>query len=191
MCRDYANANIPYLAEHRRDELVDFVVEKALIAVMRFKPDHPTTSYGQNGGSHFDSWICDVMLHRCTDWHRSKAEGNGDRRYQNDNRVFTAGDLSERGMRAQGSRRKDHSDHDSGSVDRHGLRQPEFLPAAEAQRQVLYEVEVDAELDFEKLISESRLTTWKQAADSVGMELQEYLVVTMDRASRRTLRTAA
>ncbi len=146
VCRDYANANIPYLADHRRDELVDFVVEKALVAVMRFKPDHPTTSYGQNGGSHFDSWICDVMQHRCTDWHRSKREGNGDSRYGNDRRIVLV----------------DSFDDD-----------------------------VDPHLDFEKLISESRLTTWKQAADSVGMELQEYLVVTMDRASRRTLRTAA
>ena len=89
---DYIRGNVPYLATHRRDELVDFVVEKALMATMRFDPNTPTKSYGSKGGNHFDSWICDVMGKRCLDWHRAKSEGNGDRRYANDNRIVLAGD---------------------------------------------------------------------------------------------------
>lgn len=97
---DYVAGNIPYLSPDRRDDLCDFVLEKALQATLRFKPEHPTTTYGANGGIHFDSWICDIMWHRCPDWMRSKAEGNGDKRYGNDNRV----DLSDD---------PDPADHDS------------------------------------------------------------------------------
>lgn len=86
-CSDYVRANVPHLPNHRRDELVDFVVEKSLVAIMSFRPDHATTSYGRDGGKHFDSWLYDVMMKRCIDWYRSKSEGNGDRRYGNDNRV--------------------------------------------------------------------------------------------------------
>ena len=89
---DYCRANIPYLAPHRRDELVDFVIEKALMAAMRFDPERPTKKYGQNGGKHFDSWLCDEMWNRCIDWLRSKAEGNGDARYGNENRLILGGD---------------------------------------------------------------------------------------------------
>ena len=92
---DYIRGNVPYLASHRRDELVDFVTEKALMAAMRFDPERTTKSYGSQGGKHFDSWICDIMWNRCTDWQRSKAEGNGDRRYQNDGRIVLAGDTLE------------------------------------------------------------------------------------------------
>lgn len=84
---DYLRANIPYLAEHRRQELVDFVTEKALQAALRFRPERATQHYGRNGGNHFDSWVCDEMSNRCIDWLRSKHEGNGDRRYANDNRI--------------------------------------------------------------------------------------------------------
>lgn len=84
---DYVKANIPYLSPERRDDLCDFVVEKALQATLRFKPQHPTKTYTTNGGSHYDSWICDIMWNRCPDWLRSKAEGNGDKRYGNDNRI--------------------------------------------------------------------------------------------------------
>jgi hypothetical protein len=51
--------------------------------------------YGQNGGRHFDSWICDVMTYRCTDWLRSKCEGNGDARYGLANRVTLVDEFDE------------------------------------------------------------------------------------------------
>lgn len=88
---DYIRS-IPYLAEHRREELYGFVVEKSLTAVMKFDPARQTTRYGSEGGQHFDSYIADVMWNRCTDWQRSKGEGNGDRRYGNDNRVVLVDD---------------------------------------------------------------------------------------------------
>jgi DNA-directed RNA polymerase specialized sigma24 family protein len=78
---------VPYLPEHRREELVSFVVEKACQAALKFDPERTSGRYGSRGGRHFDSWLCDVMAHRCIDWHRSKAEGNGDRRYGFDNRI--------------------------------------------------------------------------------------------------------
>jgi DNA-directed RNA polymerase specialized sigma subunit len=84
---DYVSAHIPYLSGDRREDLSSFLVLGALRAVLRFDPERATTSYGSNGGDHFSSYICDVMEHRCIDWFRSKAEGNGDRRYGNENRI--------------------------------------------------------------------------------------------------------
>ena len=86
IANDYIARNVPYMGD-RREDLVSFLVLKALESVGRFDASRATTTYGQNGGRHFDSWICDIMEHRCIDWYRSKAEGNGDRRYQNDNRL--------------------------------------------------------------------------------------------------------
>jgi DNA-directed RNA polymerase specialized sigma24 family protein len=93
--RDYERAHIPYLAQHRRDELVDFVVEAALRATITFDPERATTSYGRNGGRHFDSWICDVMTWRCTDWLRSRREGNGDARRGLANRLVLTGEFDD------------------------------------------------------------------------------------------------
>lgn len=143
---DYCRANIPYLALHRRDELTDFVIEKALLASMRFDPDKPTKKYGQNGGKHFDSWICDEMWNRCIDWLRSKAEGNGDRRYSNDNRIFLAGDT--------------------------------------------LDDEPDPDLEG-KFISERKLVRWQKAAKLVGMTMEEWIPVTLDKAARRIEKTKA
>lgn len=92
---DYERAHIPYLASHRRDELVDFVVEAALRATITFDPERTTGIYGRNGGRHFDSWICDVMTWRCTDWLRSKREGNGDARKGHANRVVLTGEFDD------------------------------------------------------------------------------------------------
>jgi DNA-directed RNA polymerase specialized sigma24 family protein len=92
---DYERAHIPYLTQHRRDELVDFVVEAALRATITFDPERATTSYGRNGGRHFDSWICDVMTWRCTDWLRSKREGNGDARKGFANRIVLTGEFDD------------------------------------------------------------------------------------------------
>jgi hypothetical protein len=175
----------------RFEDLVSRLQMVGLQAALRFDPEREHLSYGRNGGEPFASYVADVMDKRIDDHFRSKGEGFGDRRYGNDDRIVLAGDLSQRGGPATGTKRKVHTDHDSGTYDREGLRQPEFDSETDAKRLVQYELEVDPELDFEKLISEARLATWKQAADSVSMELQEYLVVTMDRASRQTLRTAA
>jgi hypothetical protein len=75
--------------------LVDYVVEAALRATITFDPARQTTSYGRNGGRHFDSWICDVMAWRCTDWLRSKREGNGDARKGLANRVVLTGEFDD------------------------------------------------------------------------------------------------
>ena len=144
---DYIRGNVPYLAIHRRDELVDFVVEKALLAAMRFDPERPIKSYGSKGGNHFDSYICDVMMHRCTDWQRSKSEGNGDRRYDNDGRIFLAGDT--------------------------------------------LDDEPDSDVDFGKLISDRRLTRWQIAATMTGWTFEEFVVITLDRASAQIEKPAA
>jgi hypothetical protein len=82
---DYIAGNIPYLEQSRRADLADFVLEKSLPAVLRFRPDHPTKTY--SSAAHFSSWMSDLMMHRCTDWFRSRAEGNGDARYGHHNRV--------------------------------------------------------------------------------------------------------
>jgi DNA-directed RNA polymerase specialized sigma24 family protein len=144
---DYIRGNVPYLASHRRDELVDFVTEKALMAAMRFDPERTTKSYGSQGGKHFDSYICDVMWNRCTDWQRSKAEGNGDRRYNNDNRIFLAGDTLDDAP--------------------------------------------DSDVDFGELISERRLSGWQAAARLTEWTFEEFVVVTLDRASAEIKRSAA
>ena len=51
--------------------------------------------------------------------------------------------------------------------------------------------EPDPDVDFDKLISERRLVLWQQAATAVNLTLAEYVVVTMDKASRQVLKTAA
>jgi len=115
---DYVALHIPYLSQDRRDELADFVLEKALAATLRFRPDYPTQSYASNGGSHFDSWICDIMANRCPDWFRSKSEGNGDRRYGNDNRVvFNGFNRKADPDRALGGLEPDPADHDTDFED--------------------------------------------------------------------------
>ncbi len=86
IANDYIALHVPYMGD-RREDLVSFITEKAQQAAFRFRPDHPVSSYGTNGGNHFSSWICDIMDKRCVDWYRSKHEGNGDRRYGNDNRI--------------------------------------------------------------------------------------------------------
>ncbi len=91
IANDYIALHVPYMGD-RREDLVSFITEKAQQAAFRFRPDHPVSSYGTNGGNHFSSWICDIMDKRCVDWYRSKHEGNGDRRYGNDNRIVYAED---------------------------------------------------------------------------------------------------
>lgn len=54
-----------------------------------------------------------------------------------------------------------------------------------------FDNDVDPEVDFGKLVSESRLAQWQEAADRVEMTLADYVVVTLDKASRSTLRSAA
>jgi hypothetical protein len=71
------------------------VFSPACAAAPRFDPGRTTGIYGRNGGRHFDSWICDVMTWRCTDWLRSKREGNGDARKGHANRVTLVGEFDE------------------------------------------------------------------------------------------------
>jgi hypothetical protein len=142
---DYLKLNVPYLSETKREDMVDFVTEKALWATLRFRPSYPTASYGQNGGNHYDSWICDIMSNRCPDFFRSKHEGFGDKRYNNHDRIVLDAD-------------PDPADHDT---------------------------------DFSDLIDERRRARWQQAADQVGWALEEWIAITLDRASKEVLRSAA
>ncbi len=89
----------------------------------------------------------DVLAHRVTDWYRSKASGNGDARYGNDNRIVLSA-----------------------------------MDADEA---------IDTELDFEKLVSERRLAEWQEAAQAVDLPLTEWIVQTLDRATRVIRRAGA
>lgn len=84
---DYLQGHGATLTPHRLDELVSFLTEHALRAIIRYDPQRVHLSYGTNGGNPVSSWLADIMEQRCTDWYRSKAEGNGDRRYGNDNRI--------------------------------------------------------------------------------------------------------
>lgn len=135
---DFARS-IPYLSPDRREELASFLIEKALVAVTRFDPERSTTTYGQNGGRHFDSWILDLMEWRCTDWLRAKSEGNGDSRYGNNNRIVLTGEF-------------DDADDD--------------------------------DLEIERYLSADRVSEWQAAADAVGVRLEEFVVISLDRAAQ-------
>lgn len=144
IANDYIALHVPYMGE-RREDLVSFLVLKAQQSVFRFKPSHPTTSYGTQGGQHFGSWVCDIMQKRCVDWYRSKAEGNGDRRYGNDNRIVLNDD-------------PDPADHD---------------------------------VDFSKIVSDRERSDWQRAAQATGWELDEWMKITLNKASKHVLRSAA
>ena len=83
---DYLRSRGATLPQHRFDDLCSFLVEHALRAANRYDPDRVQRTYGSNGGDPFASWLADILEQRCTDWYRSRAEGNGDRRYNNDKR---------------------------------------------------------------------------------------------------------
>lgn len=71
----------------RFDDLVSRLQMAGLQAAMRYDPLRYHASYGSNGGDPFASYIADLMGKRVDDYFRSKAEGFGDRRYGNDNRI--------------------------------------------------------------------------------------------------------
>jgi hypothetical protein len=48
---------------------------------------------------------------------------------------------------------------------------------------VLEEVVVDPELDFERLVSERRITEWEEAARLVQLPLAEFVCMSVDRAA--------
>lgn len=139
------SGKIHYLTPERHDDLVDYMVEKGLQATLRFRPEHQTKSYGSNGGRHFDSWICDILVNRCVDWLRSKHEGNGDRRYGNDGRIVLSA-----------------MDEDE-----------------------------DVDVDFDRELAERTVVKWKKAATVTGLSLEDWVSVTLNKASERVLRTAA
>jgi hypothetical protein len=75
--------------------LVGYLALQGVQAALRYDPERTHAKYGQNGGDPFASWLADILDHRVTDWYRSKQEGNGDRRYNLDNRIVLAGDKIE------------------------------------------------------------------------------------------------
>lgn len=83
-----------FLDHERLEDLVAFLTLQGVKAAVRYDPDRRQVKYGQNGGRDtFSSYIADVMAHRVTDWYRSKAEGNGDRRYGYENRIVLDGEM--------------------------------------------------------------------------------------------------
>lgn len=51
--------------------------------------------------------------------------------------------------------------------------------------------DADPDVDFEHLMSDKRVSTWQRAAGIVDMTLPEFVVVSLDRAAKQVLRTAA
>lgn len=71
----------------RFEDLVSRLQMVGLQAAIRYDPLREQAHYGQNGGEPFASYVADLMEKRVDDYFRSKAEGFGDRRYGNDNRI--------------------------------------------------------------------------------------------------------
>ena len=76
----------------RFEDLVSRLQMVGLQAALRYDPERFQAKYGQNGGEPFASYVADLMERRVDDYFRSKAEGFGDRRYGNDNRIVLADD---------------------------------------------------------------------------------------------------
>ena len=76
----------------RFEDLVSRLQLVGLQAALRYDPERQQAKYGQNGGEPFASYVADLMERRVDDYFRSKAEGFGDRRYGNDNRIVLADD---------------------------------------------------------------------------------------------------
>ena len=73
--------------QDRFDDLASRLQIVGLEAALRYDPERHHATYGSNGGEPFASYVSDVMANRVVDYFRSKAEGFGDRRYGNDNRI--------------------------------------------------------------------------------------------------------
>jgi len=78
--------------QDRFDDLASRLQIVGLEAALRYDPLRHQASYGSNGGEPFSSYVADLMQHRVVDYYRSKAEGHGDRRYNNDNRIELSDD---------------------------------------------------------------------------------------------------
>lgn len=76
----------------RFEDLVSRLQMVGLQAALRYDPQRQHAKYGSNGGEPFASYVADLMDLRVDDYFRSKAEGFGDRRAGNDNRIVLADD---------------------------------------------------------------------------------------------------
>jgi hypothetical protein len=83
-----------FLDEERMEDLVGFLVLHACRAALRYDPERRQARYGSGGADPFASYVADVMALRVTDWYRSKAEGNGDRRHGSDGRIVLVADIA-------------------------------------------------------------------------------------------------
>ena len=79
--------------QDRLDDLVSRLTIVGLEAAFRFDPEREMKSYGSRGGDPFESYVSDIMGKRVDDYFRSKAEGFGDRRYGNDDRLVLTDDF--------------------------------------------------------------------------------------------------
>jgi hypothetical protein len=122
---------------------VCFLTLHGVRAAVRYDETRLQVTYGRDGGDPFASYIADVICHRVTDWYRSKAEGHGDRRYNNDNRLVLDGDMSysepggrlrarARGSACRGARRlRRGRARRTRRLERDGTRRPPSHPATD------------------------------------------------------------
>ncbi len=136
-----------FLDPSRFEDLVGFLALAGVRAAVRYDPERQHASYGRDGGDPFASWLADILAHRVTDWYRSKANGGGDARYGNDNRIVLS------------------------TMDE--------------------ELDVDADFDFESLVSEHRAFEWQEAARAVDLSFEDWVVITLDRAAKVIRRAGA
>jgi hypothetical protein len=46
------------------------------------------------------------------------------------------------------------------------------------------DADIDADIDFAKLLSEHRVLEWQRAAQTVELDLEEWIAITLDRAAK-------
>lgn len=76
-----------FLDAERREDLVAYLALQGVRTAAGYDPERRQSSYGSNGGDAFESYLADILCHRVVDWYRSKAEGWGDGRYGDNNRI--------------------------------------------------------------------------------------------------------
>jgi hypothetical protein len=153
----------------RYEDLVSSLCIVGLNGALRYDPTMYQRSYGSNGGEPFASFVADLMERRIVDWYRAKAEGNGDRRYDNDGRVWLAGD----------------------DIDEFSGQTLEEIDPRIVEKWGRAARLVTKPMHKWERVNERRVCKWQRAADGVEMELEDWLVRTADIAAKHLERTAA
>lgn len=170
VANDYCRKRGAVLGD-RFDDLVSVLVLAGCKAATRYDPDRSGPNYS------FASFLWDKMeLAVEGDFFRRKAEGFGDRRYGNDNRIALVGDVIE-----------------ELSADRSDEEWPEPAPSTDHPRPRWKDAAGLIDQDFAdwNLVNERRVVNWVRAAEHRDLTLQEWIVRTLDVASRHALRDVA